>query len=52
MTQRNYILCPTEQYFQKAHKLAMAIVLLIGEQSKTDVKQCIYRQVCMHPIPP
>lgn len=43
MTQRNHILYSTKQYFQKAYKLAMVIVLLTGKQSWTDAKQCTHR---------
>lgn len=45
MTQGNHILYLTEQCFQKACNLAMIIVLLIEEQNRTVVKQCIHRWI-------
>ena len=52
MTQRNHILCSTQQYFQKAYKSAVVIVVLIGKQSWTDAKQCVHRWIwyasCSH----
>lgn len=34
MTERNHILYSTKQYFQKAYKLAMVIVLLIRSKAE------------------
>lgn len=44
-TKKSHFLSKKKQYFQKAFKLAVVTVLLIGKQSYPDVKHCIHRRL-------